>query len=143
MGRTTSIPAVYSAIIAALALPACTQPQYHADMESDVPAERTLGIAHAAAKPDTRNAHELVSLLDSSDPGLRMLAAQTLKEMSGGQTFGYRYNDPEDLRLPAIKRWAKWADEKDPAPASSGSHPVGDAQTGSGAARSGSTAGGI
>lgn len=63
--------------------------------------ERALVTRDAAAAP------ELVRLLSSDDPVVRLVASRTLEDLTG-QTMGYNHADPEWKRREAIQRWVAW-----------------------------------
>ncbi len=78
--------------------------------DSPAPAKRLDAIVDAAARDDRSTVPPLIDMLDSDDPAERMLAIRALERISGGQTFGYRYADPEWRRRESINRWVKWAE---------------------------------
>lgn len=55
----------------------------------------------------TKDIPELIEMLDSADPGLRMIAGRTLYDLTG-ETLGYRFSDPYNKRREAIDRWEVW-----------------------------------
>lgn len=93
-------------------LAACALPEQGTDFASDVPAERVNAAARAARDGDRSKARELVECLDSSDPGLRFIAARTLTDLNKGETFGYQHSIPGCRQPEAMKRWRAWADEQ-------------------------------
>ncbi len=93
--------------------------------DSPAPAKRLDAIVDAAARDDRSTVPPLIDMLDSDDPAERMLAIRALERISGGQTFGYRYADPEWQRRESINRWVKWA-ESDSAGTPQGSDDPGD-----------------
>lgn len=97
-------------LLGSAALSACALPEQGSDFASDVPAERVNAAARAARDGDRSKARELVSCLESSDPGLRMIASRTLVDLNGGETYGYQYSVPASRQPEAMKRWRDWAD---------------------------------
>jgi hypothetical protein len=92
------------------ALGGCALPEQGADFASDVPAERVNAAARAARDGDRSRARDLVDCLESSDPGLRLIAARTLADMNHGETYGYQHAIPACRQPEAMKRWRAWAD---------------------------------
>ncbi len=102
----------FGLIALAAALPACSQPQNKSAFRSDLASERIEAIGDAGREHDRSKIPDLVDSLESSDAGERMLAAETLEQMSGGQTLGYHYEGTPAERREAVKRWRAWADEQ-------------------------------
>jgi hypothetical protein len=98
--------------LAVLVLCGCSLPEQGTDFASDVPAERVNAAARAARDADRSKARELVDCLDSSDPGLRLIAIRTLADLNSGETFGYQHAQPGSRQPEAMKRWRAWADEQ-------------------------------
>ena len=67
-----------------------------------------MAAAEVIRSEDTSRVRELIVLLDSDDPALRLLAINGLERLTG-QTLGYAYADPEPKRMVAIDRWVHWA----------------------------------
>lgn len=88
----------------------CALPEQGADFASDVPAERVNAAARAARDGDRSKARDLVSCLEASDPGLRMIASKALSDLNNGETYGYQYSVPASRQPEAMKRWREWAD---------------------------------
>lgn len=84
-------------------LSACSQPGLRADSDSDLPSERAL-VAARAHDDDTITSRTLVTLLDSADPAVRLLAIRALEERTG-QTLGFHYADPPEIRSAAVEAW--------------------------------------
>lgn len=71
------------------------------------PGERATAIASAAETSDRAAIPRLITLLDSDDPGTRLLAIEALERLTG-QTFGYDYAAPAALRRESIDQWVQW-----------------------------------
>lgn len=111
--RPTSPTCFFSAAaLTAVVLCGCSLPEQGTDFASDVPAERVNAAARAARDADRSKARELVDCLDSSDPGLRLIAIRTLADLNNGETFGYQHAQPGSRQPEAMKRWRAWADEQ-------------------------------
>ncbi|GAB4551366.1 MAG: hypothetical protein Tsb0013_13460 [Phycisphaerales bacterium] len=91
-------------ILTLVPLASCSQPALRASYDSDLPSERAL--AAARAHEDERvSDRTLVRLLDSSDPAVRLLAIRALEQRTG-ETLGYHYADPPEIRSSAVEAWA-------------------------------------
>lgn len=86
------------------ALSACSSPP--GGLASPVPAERVRSISRAAAARDGEAVDELVGMLRSDDPVVRMLAIRALEDITG-ETLGYDHAGPERSRTEAAERWEK------------------------------------
>ncbi|MEM8835849.1 MAG: HEAT repeat domain-containing protein [Planctomycetota bacterium] len=93
---------------------ACSLPPEEAGFDSPSPAERMLAAAAAAEQRDEASVPQLVEMLDSRDPAVRMVAQESLYRITG-TTLGYRYQDPERDRVAAIARWEARVRENLPA----------------------------
>ena len=76
--------------------------------DSPVPAHRMEAAVDAAREGDRSAIPDLIGLLDSDDPLVRLVAIQALQRMTG-QTLGYDHADTEWRRDEAIERWVAWA----------------------------------
>jgi len=75
--------------------------------DSPDPAER-FGAAVAGAKSDDpRAVPELIKLLGSDDPAIRLASSHELEKITG-RTMGYNHADPEVQRRKAIAEWVRW-----------------------------------
>ncbi len=84
----------------------------------------------ASQRRDTAAVPQLVVLLGSDDPAVRLVAINSLETITG-QTHGYRDYDPEPDRAAAIERWRVWVGEKyGPAAAAGTFSPQGSEQPG-------------
>lgn len=72
-------------------------------------AGQLAAIERALVTRDTAAAPELVRLLSSDDPVVRLVASRTLEDLTG-QTMGYNHADPEWKRREAIQRWVAWTE---------------------------------
>lgn len=102
-------PCLGAALIALpLATLSCSLPEPKTSFDSPNPAARTRAMARAARTGDTSHIPELIEMLDSDDPAVRMLAINTLERLTG-QTLGYDHGAPPAERHRAIDRWVQWA----------------------------------
>lgn len=85
----------------------CSQPELSADLGSALPQERIAGAAAAVRAGDLGAARELIVMLESSDPAVRMIGIRSLERLTG-ETRGYVYWAPEGEREEAVERWAGW-----------------------------------
>jgi len=75
---------------------------------SDDPGAILYAIRRAARERDASSIPHLVDALSSDDPAVRLLAEDTLEELTGslrGTEVGYRHFDPPAEREAAIRRW--------------------------------------
>lgn len=96
----------YSSLAATLlaSLCACGSGGGRRDLQSRYPLDRARAIVDAAERGDAESVHQLVTLLEDDDGAIRMYAILALERLSG-QTYGYRYHDPEPARAEAVRRW--------------------------------------
>mgnify|MGYP001797416928 CR=1 FL=1 len=90
-----------------LAVAVGCRPGKVAGFDSPQPAARVDAILDAARSGDRSAIPDLIVMLDSDDPRTRLLASQTLEDMTG-QTLGYEQNAPEFERSEAVGRWVRW-----------------------------------
>jgi hypothetical protein len=57
---------------------------------------------------DRTKVERLVELLDSEDAAVRLASIGALKELSGGEDFGYQFWLDEAQRIEATDRWKAW-----------------------------------
>ena len=96
-----------STAVLAACLGGCSLPPRDASFDSGDPAGRLDALRAAAARGDRDAAPGLIGMLDSEDPGLRMLASASLKQLTG-KDFGYDATAPEPDRRQAADRWQAW-----------------------------------
>ncbi|MEQ9617443.1 MAG: HEAT repeat domain-containing protein [Phycisphaerales bacterium] len=94
-------------ILASLACAGCSLPPSETSFDSRDPKARSMAAIEAAASGDDRAVPGLISLLDSRDPGLRLIAAEALERITG-ETMGYDATAPILEREAAIDRWVDW-----------------------------------
>lgn len=91
-----------------LAPVSCGPPAITGGFDSPQPAARIFATRRVAAETDPAKIRHampgLIQNLTSDDPAVRLLSAEALRELTG-ETYGYRYFDPEWLRTPAVDRW--------------------------------------
>jgi hypothetical protein len=72
------------------------------------PSGRIPAIKHAGLTRDRKAAPDLVAALASDDPAVRLAAIEALRQITGGEDFGYVWFDDDDKRAPAMERWKQW-----------------------------------
>ncbi len=109
MGQLPFAPRLLLAVLASAAIPACrpTAPQ---GLDSPLPQQRMEAAVSAAEHHDESAVPRLVSLLDSDDPAVRLVAINSLEQITG-QTLGYDYAASPLQRSEAADRWQRWATE--------------------------------
>lgn len=88
----------------------CAPSAIEGGFESPHPASRIYAARRAASAADPVEARKaiphLIDALESDDPALRLIASDALWKLTG-ETYGYRYFDPEPVRLDAVDRWVE------------------------------------
>ena len=88
-----------------LTLSACASPDfYHADIQSEDPADRILAIRAVAEARDASSVPLLVDRLEDEDEAVRFFAILALEKITG-RRFGYDYSMPDTARRKAVERW--------------------------------------
>lgn len=85
-------------------LSGCGPKAIEGGFHSDNPAAKVYAIGHAADARDPAAVPDLVELLDSDDPALRMFAIQALERITGTR-LGYNPYVSAVERRPAVERW--------------------------------------
>ncbi len=76
-------------------------------MLSHDPIQRRIAIVEAGAARDQTAIRDLITRLDSQDPGERLLAITSLVRITN-ETCGYDYAATPAERRTAILRWTDW-----------------------------------
>lgn len=118
MARARRLPILWSLAPAVFWLPGCSLPGQEVGFESSDPQARLLALREAAATGDRSAIPHIIGMLDSDDPGMRMLAQTTLERMTG-ETMGYDHSARERDRREAIDRWIEWWRTRPDAPSNS------------------------
>ena len=84
-----------------LALPACRSTD---GLQSSNPYERAAAAVERAEQNDLTAVHQLVTLLEDRDPGVRLYSVNALERLCGTR-YGYIYYDPPERRAAAVARW--------------------------------------
>lgn len=85
----------------------CSSPARSADFDSPDPVDRSLAAERAVSAGDRSAVPELITMLGSSDPAVRMIAQRSLERLTG-LSHGYDHAAPELQRRAAIGRWVAW-----------------------------------
>jgi len=85
----------------------CSSPARVADFNSPDPVERTLAAERAVAAGDMQAVPQLIGMLGSSDPAVRMIAQRSLERLTG-LSHGFDHAGSELQRRAAIGRWVAW-----------------------------------
>jgi hypothetical protein len=109
-------------------LAACAPPVPDGGFNAPDPASRIYAAAGVAAdwasteppearrRPAIGTLRHLVVMLESSDPAERLVAAETLR-MVTGEDFDYEASAAAPIRFLAVNRWRAWVDSLAPASA--------------------------
>ena len=65
---------------------------------------------HAMRELDPKKIEPLIAGLESEDSFERLGAIEELQDLTQ-HTFGFRFNDPLEVRSTAIERWKRWLKE--------------------------------
>jgi len=124
VGATTSMPirSILAGSIIAACLSGCGT---ETSLESPDSAARIRALRLAAVNDDRDAIPQMIELLQSDDPAVRLFTIGTLEKMTG-QTLGYDYAASEGSRRAAVDRWRQWLTAQQ-SPATGGTEP---AQTG-------------
>lgn len=94
------------ALASAAGLSAC-RPTAPVGFDSPEPMGRVDAALLAAERGDRTAIPDLIRLLDSDDPLIRMVAIRSLERLTG-ETMGYRHDAPTLERRRAADRWTEW-----------------------------------
>ncbi len=94
-------------IVVPLASEGCA-PKAKPDFDSPDSNARAAAIEQAVNSQDMTKIPQMIALLDSDDPLIRMMAIRSLERMTG-QTLGYEHSAPEWQRRDRADAWAAWA----------------------------------
>lgn len=89
------------------AVPGCIPPSPRG-FDSPDPIQRMAAITEAGMSEDESAIPDLIRMLESTDPGARLLAIRSLERLTG-QTLGYDYAAPMWERSRAVEQWKAWA----------------------------------
>lgn len=78
-----------------------------ADFDSALPQDRLAAVAEARRTGDLGAVAQLIEMLSSDDPLIRLVASDTLKRLTN-EDFGYDPGAPDADRRAAAERWADW-----------------------------------
>ena len=85
-------------------------------LQNEDPSQRVQAAVQAGNARMPQAVPLLVDRLDDQDVEVRFAAIGALRRITG-EDFDYRFNEPADLRAPAVGRWRQWlARENKPAP---------------------------
>ena len=73
---------------------------------------RSRAALEATERGDTRAIPALISMLESSDPALRLIAANSLERLTG-ERFGYDPTSGVEAREASIERWVAWWESRE------------------------------
>ncbi len=89
----------------------CAEPP--GGFDSPVPAQRLNAITEAAEERDKGSVPDLIRMLSSDDPLVRLASIRSLERITG-QTLGYDHAAPSPERWEATKRWVDWYNAREP-----------------------------
>ena len=109
MARTAALTTFGVVLLVA----ACAAPPPSSDFSSPDSASRIASIEKAVQDRDAARVRQIVELLDSDDPAVRLVAITALETLTG-QTNGYHYDDPPSARKSAVERWVVFVNRTRP-----------------------------
>ena len=101
----------FALLASALALAACaveTRYVYPDDLASANYMRRAQAAQEFAQRSDRAAAGRAFALLDDQRVSLRGMVHATLRDLSGGEDFGYRPDLDGQDRVRVARRWQKW-----------------------------------
>ena len=91
----------------ALVVSGCQGPGLEAGFDAPDSGAKLHAAAKAAREHDRSSIPQLVELLSSDDPAVRVVAITALEGMTG-QRLGYEHSGSERDRRAAVGRWRAW-----------------------------------
>jgi hypothetical protein len=82
--------------------------QYPSDLYNPNYIKRAKAVTRFAVEQDESQLPEAFRLLLDEESSLRLLAYETIRDLSGGEDFGYRPYLPLDVRIGIVTRWEAW-----------------------------------
>lgn len=92
-------------------LAGCSLPEQEASFDARDPNARSRAALQAMERGDHRAIPALITMLESGDPALRLIAANSLERITG-KRFGYDPTAPASEREASIKRWVDWWEDQ-------------------------------
>ena len=103
MMRTNAIAPVACCLLLGACAPSATEARF----DSPHSASRLYAIEKAIRTRNTAAVPQIIEQLDAADPVVRMMAIEALRILNDGQTYDYRFDDPDERRQAAIRRWVE------------------------------------
>lgn len=95
----------------------CAEPRPPMVVTSHDPVVKIPAIKQAVADHDLSAAQQMVKDLESDDPAVRFYAIEGLRKLTG-EEFGYEwFEEDDDARQPAVKKWQEWLKGQQPSTA--------------------------
>lgn len=85
-----------------------TDYRYPEDLYHPNYVKRSKAVREFAETKDQNVMPRAFSLLLDVEPHIRAVAYETIREMGGGEDFGYRPYLSEDVRIGIVARWEAW-----------------------------------
>jgi|MDTD01.1.fsa_nt_gb HEAT repeat protein len=113
MLRTTLVSIFTFALLTGMPVGCAPKVKVKPDFDSPVPQDRLAAVAKARRTSDENAVEPLIRMLASDDPLMRLVASDTLVQITG-EDFGYDPAGSDPERRQASERWANWfASKKD------------------------------
>ena len=92
----------------------CTPPRPKLVVTDPDPTVKIPAIKKAVDEHNLAATRQMVKDLESDDPAVRFYAVEGLRKMTG-EEFGYEwFDDDDDARQPAVKKWQEWLKAQEP-----------------------------
>jgi hypothetical protein len=107
-----AIVAIAASGLGAVAGGGCSEPTGPRSVRSEQLTVKIPAIKEAARSGDMSAAPQLVKDLDSDDAAVRLYAFEALRELAGGETYGYVYYADYEQRCTAMAKWQQWLQQQ-------------------------------
>jgi hypothetical protein len=95
----------------------CVPPRPKLVVTNPDPTVKIPAIKKAVDEHNLAATRQMVKDLESEDPAVRFYAVEGLRKMTG-EDYGYNwFDEDDDARRPAVKKWQEWLRANEPKPA--------------------------
>ena len=115
MLRTTFVSIFTIALLTGTPVGCAPKVKVRPDFDSPVPQDRLAAVAKARRTHDSGAVEPLIRMLASDDPLMRLVASDTLVQITG-EDFGFDPAGSDAERREAAERWTNWYTRQKDAP---------------------------